>query len=329
MFWQNLKKPFFALAPMADVTDIAFRQIIAKYSNHGQKNGGPDVFFTEFVSCDGLCSEIGRKVLLKDLKFTKKEQPIIAQVFGSNPENFKKCAKIIKKLGFSGIDINMGCPDKKIEKQGAGAALIKNPELAREIIKQTKISAKTMPVSIKTRIGYNKNIAQEWIAELLKEKPAAITIHARTRKEMSNVPANWDEIAKIVKLRDKINSNTLIIGNGDIKNLEHGRKLAKKTGVDGVMIGRGIFGNPWFFNKKLDYKQISQQEKLKVLLEHTKLFEKLLIKPGIKNFAVMKKHFKAYTLGFASIKNLRVKLMKVQNYKDVEKIVNEYEDLII
>ena len=312
-FWQTLKKPFFTIAPMADVTDIVFRKMIVKYSEAGKPHGGPDVFYTEFVSCDGLCSKEGRENLLKDLKFGSKERPIVAQVFGSKPDNFFKCAKIIKKLGFDGIDINMGCPDKKIEKQGAGSALIKNPELAREIIRQTKKGAGQMPVSIKTRIGYNKNILEEWVGELLKEKPAAIAIHARTRKEMSNVPADWDAIRDAVKLRDKIKSKTIIIGNGDVKDLKDAKKKAKKTSADGIMIGRGIFGNPWFFNEKIEYGQISRQEKIKALLEHATLFEKLLIKNNIKNFAVIKKHFKAYTLGFRDAKELRIKLMKTTN----------------
>jgi len=321
-FWQKLKKPFFTIAPMADVTDIAYRVIIAKYSEAGKSHGGPDVFYTEFVSCDGLCSKEGRKKLLKDLKFSDKERPIVAQVFGSKPDNFLKCAKIIKKLDFDGIDINMGCPDKKIEKQGAGAALIKNPELAREIIKQTKKGAGNMPVSVKTRIGYNKNIIKDWIGELLKEDPAAIAIHARTRKEMSDGPANWTAIQNAVKLRDKIQSKTLIIGNGDVKSLEDGKIKAKETGADGIMVGRGIFGNPWFFNEKVKYDKISQKEKIKVLVEHAKLFEELLIKNDIKKFAVMKKHFKAYTLGFRGAKELRIKLMKISNFKEVERVMH-------
>ena len=320
-FWQKLKKPFFTIAPMADVTDIAFRKMIVKYSATGKPYGGPDVFYTEFVSCDGLCSKEGQKHLLNDLKFSAKERPIVAQVFGSNPDNFFKCAKIIKKLGFDGIDINMGCPDKKIEKQGAGSALIKTPALAREIIQQTKKGAENMPVSVKTRIGYNKNILKDWISELLKEEPAAIAIHARTRKEMSNVPAHWDAVSEAVKYRDSIKSKTLIIGNGDVKDLKDAQNKAKETGADGIMIGRGMFGNPWFFNRKVEYNKISREEKIKALLEHTKLFEKLLIKPGIKNFAVMKKHFKAYTLGFKGAKELRIKLMKTAD-NDQLSIIN-------
>jgi len=323
-FWQKLKKPFFAIAPMADVTDIAFRQIIAKYSDAGTPCGGPDVFYTEFVSCDGLCSGEGKKKLIKDLKFSEKERPIIAQIFGSKPDNFYKCAQIIKRLGFDGIDINMGCPYDKIEKQGAGAALINKPELAREIIRQTKKGAGTMPVSVKTRIGYNKVITRKWIREILKEKPVALAIHARTRKQMSDAPANWRAVKIAAELRNEIESKTLIIGNGDVKSMKDGYKKAKQTGADGIMVGRGIFGNPWFFNTKIEYNQITPQEKLKVLLEHTKLFEKLLIKKNIKNFAVMKKHFKSYTCGFKGAKELRIKLMNTSIYKEVEKVIKSF-----
>ena len=194
-FWQKLaenKKPFFALAPMADVTDIAERQMLTKY-------GKPDVLYTEFVSCDGLMSE-GRKVLIKDLRFKKNEHPIVAQFFGSKPENFLGCAKLAKELGFDGFEINMGCPDKSVMKQGAGAMLMKNSKLAREIIRAAKKGAGDMPVSVKTRIGFNKNEIETWLPELLAEKPAVITIHGRTKKEMSDVEAHWNVIKRAVEI---------------------------------------------------------------------------------------------------------------------------------
>ena len=179
-FWEKLNKPIFVLAPMADVTDAAFRRIIAKY-------GKPDVFWTEFVSADGLtlAPEEGRKKLLRDLEYSESERPIVAQFFTSNPENMKKAAELAVELGFDGIDINMGCPDKSVEKQKAGAALIKNPKLAREIIRAAKAGAGSLPVSVKTRLGYNKDELETWLPELLAEEPAVVTIHARTRKEMS------------------------------------------------------------------------------------------------------------------------------------------------
>jgi len=310
-FWKKLKKPFFVLAPMADVTDVAFREIIAKH-------GRPDVFWTEFVSVDGLVSEKGREKLLVDFLYSKKQKPIIAQIFGAKPENFYECAKLIKSLGFDGIDINMGCPDKKVEKQGAGAALMKNPKLAREIIEATKRGAGGLPVSVKTRIGYNKDITEEWIGALLETGLDAITIHARTRKEMSKVPANWDTVRRAVRLAK--GTGTLIIGNGDVLDLEDAKKKAKETGVDGVMLGRAIFGNPWLFNKRK--KSITVKEKLEALIEHTKLFESKLGKH--KNFAIMKKHYKAYVSGFDGAKELRVRLMEADNAKEVEGVVKSF-----
>lgn len=334
-FWNKLKKPFFCLAPMADVTDCAFRQIIAKY-------GKPDVFWTEFVSADGLAHPIARKKLLFNLKFSKKEKPIVAQIFGSQPENIKKAAALCKKLGFDGIDINMGCPDRSVEKQHSGAALMKNPKLAKEIIQAAKDGAEGLPISVKTRIGYNKDEIDTWIREILREDIAALTVHLRTRKEMSNAPAHWDLMKDIVKMRDEINPNILIIGNGDVRDLDDAKQKIIETGCDGVMLGRAIFGNPWLFNKnkinskfsrvlgsprpaRPDHSKIlidSIFMKLGIVIEHTKLFEKMLGKH--KNFAVMKKHFKAYVNGFDGAKELRVKLMETENASQVQKIINDF-----
>lgn len=331
-FWQKLKKkkgkkPILVLAPMADVTDSAFRAIIAKY-------GKPDVLWTEFVSADGLCS-IGKKKLMPMLKFSVKEKPIIAQLFGSNPVNMKKASVMVAKLGFSGIDINMGCPDRKIEKQNSGSAHIKNPTLAREIIRSVKEgvlkSGKNIPVSVKTRIGYNKNELETWLPQILLENPALVTIHARTRKEMSDVPARWEHIKQAVEIRDQLKSDALIFGNGDIRNISEAKIKAKETGADGVMIGRGIFGNPFLFSDKypkkpLDLKNKKDRDfiikKLKVLMEHSFLFEKLLGKS--KNFAVMKKHFKAYVSNWDGAKELRVLLMNTNNSKEVKLIISKY-----
>lgn len=317
-FWANLKKPFFVLAPMADVTDAAFRQMIAKYSRHGEEGGGPDVFWTEFVSADGLCSP-GRDIIKRDLAFSDREHPIVAQIFGSNPEHMKKTAELIKELGFDGIDINMGCPDKSIEKQGAGASMMKTPELAKECILATMEGAAGLPVSVKTRVGYNKENLDEWITTILETKPAVITVHARTRKEMSLVPAQWDYVARAKKLAE--GTGTLIIGNGDVHSLTDGKEKALATGADGVMVGRAIFGTPWFF----DHNRTTPptiREKFEILIEHTKLYEKLL--GDIKNFAIMKKHYKAYVHGFDGAKDLRVKMMDAKNAAEVEAIVREF-----
>ena len=313
-FWKKLPKPFFCLAPMADVTDAAFRQIICKY-------GKPDVFWTEFVSADGLASP-GREVLKNDLIYTKGEHPIVAQLFSAHPEKMREASKLVAELGFDGIDINMGCPDRSIEKQGAGAAMMKNMKIAGEVIQAAKDgikdAKKDIPVSVKTRIGYNKNQISEWIPFLLDQNIDALTVHARTRKEMSLVPARWEHIKEIVEIRNKMGVKTKIIGNGDVESLEQGRKLANETGCDGIMIGRGIFGNPWLFSEKIP----TVKQKLKVLVEHTKLFEKILGKH--KNFYVMKKHYKAYVNGFDGAKELRIKLMETKNAKEVEIIIKEF-----
>ena len=316
-FWDKIKKPVFCLAPMADVTDCAFRQIIAKYSK-------PDVFWTEFVSADGLVHPVARKKLLIDLKYSKSEHPIVAQIFGGKSENIKRASALCKKLGFDEIDINMGCPDRSIEKQSAGAALIKNPKLAREIIQAAREGGGGLPISVKTRIGYY-SFDKEWIENLLKENLAALVVHLRTRKEMSDVPAHWELVPEIIKLRDKISSQTLIIGNGDVVDIDDARRKCKESGCDGVMLGRAIFGNPWLFaQKEKVLKKLfpDVRSKLKVMVEHTKLFEKMLGK--YKNFAIMKKHFKAYVNGFEGAKELRIKLMETENARQVKTITDNF-----
>ncbi len=330
-FWKNLKKPIMVLAPMADVTDPAFRRIIAKYSRHGNppagEGGGPDVFWTEFVSADGLFLG-GKEALLRDLEFSEEERPIVAQFFTAKPEMMRKASELAVELGFDGIDINMGCPDRSIEKQGAGASLIKNPKLAREIIREAKAGAGDLPVSVKTRTGYNRDEidppAGGWISELLKEEPAVLTLHARTRKEMSKVPARWETVKRAVEIRDEMGSETLIFGNGDVLDIFDAKQKAKETGADGVMLGRAIFGNPWLFDE--NKREVSIEEKLRVMVEHTKLFEELLMDPsaGGKNFAIMKKHYKAYVNGWDGAKELRMKLMETENAEQVEKIVKQY-----
>jgi len=322
-FWEKLNKPFFCLAPMSDVTDVAFRFILARYGKN-RENKNSIVFWTEFVSADGLCNKLGRKKLSHILKYSESERPIVAQVFGANPENMEKACRYIASLGFDGIDINMGCPDKSVVSQGAGAGLIKTPELARKIIqaahKGIESAGSHIPVSVKTRVGFNKEEIDTWIPELLKEDISALTIHLRTAKELSLVPANWNYIKKIKELIKKSGKEILLIGNGDVKDLKDAESKALQYGCDGIMIGRGIFGNPWFFSGKLS----SPEEKLEVLIEHTQIFDKELLKPKHKNFAVMKKHFKAYVNGFEGAKELRVKLMETENAKEVEKIIKDF-----
>ncbi len=319
-FWKQLKKPIFAIAPMADVTDAAFRRMIATY-------GKPDVMWTEFVSCDGLCSR-GKDALIQDLIYDERERPIIAQVFGANPEHFYRTAQLLQELGFDGIDINMGCPDKNIQKQNAGAKLIQNPKLAQEIIRETKRGAGKLPVSVKTRIGYVKNTIDEWLPYILETEPAAITIHGRTKKEMSDVPAHWDVIARGVEMTKRYygeKDRPFVLGNGDVQTLEEAFQKVREYGVDGVMVGRGLFGNPWFFadmdamksGTEVRSQEIPLRQKMSVMLEHTELFERLFGEN--KRFDVMKKHYKAYVHGFDGAKELRVKLMAARNTEEVRK----------
>ena len=306
---------------MADVTDVAFRGIIAEHSRHGQPGGGPDVFYTQFVSCDGLCSP-GRKALLHDLRYNEIERPIVAQIFGSNPDTFHETAQLLGELGFDGIDINMGCPDRSVEKQGAGAALIKDPARAKELIRAVKAGAPNIPVSVKTRVGYNKDELDRWLPQILEEEPAVVTIHARTRKEMSKVPARWEDVKRAVEIAR--GSGTLIVGNGDVETVAQGEQLAAESGADGVMIGRGIFGNPWLFDRTTTREEIPLAERLRVMVLHTKRFEELL--GNVKNFAIMKKHYKAYVTGFDGAKDLRIQLMEAKNAAEIESMITDFLD---
>jgi tRNA-dihydrouridine synthase len=394
-FWEEMKKPIFCLAPMADVTDAAFRQIIcicsksrktfsslsthksllafssARLSQPAQGTLGKVfrdfVTYTEFVSADGLvlAPNEGKKKLLKNLEYSEIERPIVAQLFTSRPEMMEKVAELVTELGFDGIDINMGCPDKNIQKQCAGAALMKNPKLAREIIAAAKIgikkaaeklNKKEIPLSVKTRLGYSKDELETWLPEILAENPAAVIVHARTKKEMSKVPANWERIKRAVEIRDELQNfstpqpqkctdifllknsscsrqsrsqgisavvvpknleKTLIIGNGDVKDIADAKNKCEETGADGVMIGRAIFGNPWLF---AGYEP-TNEERLKVLLEHIKLFDEKFA--GVKSFDIMKKHFREYLKG-PELRDLKYKLMRAENAKEAEKIIKNY-----
>jgi tRNA-dihydrouridine synthase len=328
-FWEKLKKPIIAMAPMANVTDAAFRRMFAEL-------GKPDIFWTEFVSVEGLLSK-GREQLLVDFWKSEAERPIVAQIFGSKPEQFEEVTKMIRELGFDGIDINMGCPDNGVEKSGAGASLIKMPELACEIIRATKRGAGGLPVSVKTRLGYRlTGEMTKWLSTLLKEDLAALTVHLRTRNEMSDVPAHWDLAPQIVALRDQLAPKTVLLGNGDAATLEEAHTRVKESGMDGVMVGRGMFGNPWFFNEALGGHAPSTHEKLTRMIEHAELFERLyksnLPRPvrGVaaerpfKNFDIMKKHFKAYCSGFDEAKELRIKLMTTDNAAQVREITEAF-----
>lgn len=293
---------------MEDVTDAAFRSVIAEY-------GKPDVFWTEFTSADGLmrAAEGGRKKLLKKLEFSEVEHPIVAQLFTHVPEYMEQAASLCEELGFDGIDINMGCPDKKVEKQGCGAALIKDPAHAQLLIRAAKRGASKTPISVKTRSGYKSDAEMSvWVSTLLSEEVAALTLHARTRKDLSLVPARWGLVRQAVELRNSLGVSTIIIGNGDVKDIPDARKKVEETGCDGVMLGRAIFGNPWLF---AEYTP-TPEERLSGLLRHLELFEELL--PDT-NYAVMKKHFKAYIHGWGHAKALRSLLMETKSLEEARR----------
>lgn len=357
-FWQKIPTPFLVVAPMADVTDAPFRRLIAKYSAHTRADGtigGPAVMWTEFVAADGLvcATKEGKRKLMADLLYTEAERPIVAQLFSRTPEHMEYATALCRELGFDGVDINMGCPDRSIEKQGCGAAMIKTPEVAVAVIEAAKRGAKMgeaggIPVSVKTRLGYNQDELEIWLPRLLSTAPAALTLHARTRKDMSKVPARWERVAAAVALRDELGVPTRIIGNGDILSRADGLAKIAATGADGGMVGRALFGNPWFFHptKRLPLKlsalpthgvdrdtivssdqsdtgveYVSLEERLRVLVEHTKLFTELL---PHKSFATMKKHYKAYVGGFPGASELRVSLMAAQNPEEVEQLVEGF-----
>jgi len=317
MLWEKLKKPFFVMAPMKDVTDVAFRALVAKC-------GAPDVFWTEFVSADGLyhTREIKKmkdeeNPLLRDLAFNKNERPIVAQIFSSKPEMIAYAAKLVAELGFDGVDINMGCPDRTVEKQGAGASLMKNPALAVELITAAKTSG--LPVSVKTRVGYNKESLDEWLTVLLETNLTAITLHLRTRKELSLVPADWELMQKAVEIRNRVNPNVLLIGNGDVQDLEDARIKIAESGCDGAMLGRAMFGNPWVFAGRKS-EDTPLRDKLAALIELAHDFEK--ISPP-KSFAVLKKHIKAFVTGFDGAADLRARLMEANSAADLERVLRE------
>lgn len=310
--WQSLKKPIFILAPMDDVTDTVFRQIIGDLAP-------PDLYFTEFTSVDGMVSEQGREPVSRRLQFTEKERPIIAQIWGNDPEKFFKASQMVKEMGFDGIDINMGCPEKSVVKRGMCSGLINHPELAAEIIKATKQGSGGLPVSVKTRLGMKEIETEDWLGHLLKQDIAALIVHGRTVREMSKVPAHWDEIGKAVELRNKIAPQTLVIGNGDIISYQDGLDKVKEYNLDGIMIGRGIFKNLWIFDPSGKTPDWDLNQRLEQLLKHTQLFVETW--GSNKSFAILKKFFKCYLSDFEGAAELRAEFMETKNLENVERLV--------
>ncbi|EOT45298.1 MULTISPECIES: tRNA dihydrouridine synthase [Enterococcus] len=313
-FWAELPKPFFILAPMEDVTDVVFRHVV-------KEAGAPDVFFTEFTNSDSYCHPDGKDSVRGRLVFTEDEQPVVAHIWGDKPEFFREMSIGMAEMGFKGLDINMGCPVPNVAERGKGSGLIRRPDMAAELIEAAKAGG--IPVSVKTRIGFEQiDELEGWITHLLEQDIVNLSVHLRTRKEMSKYPAHWDMIPKIVELRDKIAPQTLITINGDIPDRKTGLELVEKYGVDGVMIGRGIFKNPFAFEK--EPKEHSSKELLDLLKLQLDLQDKYseLVPRSIVG---LHRFFKIYVKGFPGANDLRVQLMNTKSTAEVRAILAEFE----
>jgi tRNA-dihydrouridine synthase len=312
-FWNNLPKPFFILAPMESVTDVVFRHVIASAAK-------PDIFFTEFVNTSSFCSEKGKDSTKERLFFTDDEQPIVAQIWSNKPDEFTKMSIELAKMGFSGIDINMGCPDKSVVKTGSGSALIRSPQLAGKLISAAKVSG--LPVSVKTRIG-DISVTEwyDWIEFLLRQDIANLTVHLRTRSEMSKVSAHFELIPEIKKLRDEIAPKTLLTINGDIRDRQHGLELVNKYKIDGIMIGRGVFENSFAF--ELKKREHGHPELVKLLNLHLDLYDNYSTKLVPRKYDPIKRFFKIYIRNFPGASEIRDKLMHTTNTSEAREIINQ------
>jgi len=310
-FWQELPAPFFVLAPMEAVTDVVFRHVV-------EAAGGPDVYFTEFTNAASYFSEKGRASTRGRLAFTEDEQPIVAQIWGTNPEHFEFMAKGLKEQGYKGIDINMGCPAKDVVKTGAGSGLIRDPERAAELIAAAKKSG--LPISVKTRLGdLRTDEWTAWLTHILKQDVVNLTIHLRTRKEMSKVPSHFELLHDIKKLRDEIAPQTLLTINGDIRDREHGLELVNEYGVDGVMIGRGIFSDPYAFAK--EKKERTRDELIGLLTMQLDLFDKYNEELEPRKYDPLKRFFKIYVRGFEGAAELRDAMMHTKTTAEVRALI--------
>lgn len=365
-FWQKIDKPIIGLSPMDGVTDASFRFITAKY-------GGPDVTFTEFVNVE--TAFFAPQTFIKDLTYDPIERPVVAQIYGHTPEMFYKVAHIVCELGFDGLDINMGCPAKKVAAKGSGAALIRTPELARTIIqsarqgiqdwrdgqtladigidpefrtridlakrlrdrKETAVERCWIPLSVKTRIGYDCVVVEEWMQTLLAENLAAITLHGRTLKQGYKGYADWEAIGRAVEIAK--NSATLILGNGDLKHMDAVCRRVRETGVDGVLFGRAAQGNPWIFRAKDRVKQalrsavdvtiqapsVGLEERFRVLIEHSRHFEEHSM---IRSFVGMRKHLAWYCCGSPGAAELRAQMVRVSHIEEVVQCLRAYAETL-
>ena len=361
-FWRKIPKPIIGLAPMDGVTDASFRHITAKH-------GAPDVTLTEFVNIQSAL--YSPHTLLKDFTYSEIERPVVAQIYGKTPELFYKVAHIVCELGFDGLDINMGCPAKKVAASGCGAALIRAPDLAREIIRAARQGIKDwhdgqtlkdvgfdnemieqlgganddrnglsadperrlIPVSVKTRLGYDRIVIEDWLGTLLTEKPAAISLHGRTLEQGYKGEANWSAIARAVGVA--AGTGTLILGNGDVRDLREVVERVRQTGVDGVLIGRGAQGDPWMFRAKDAVKQalregrqvspdttpVDMEERFRVVVEHSEHFERFC---GRSRFVAMRKHLTWYCRNFRGAAEMRARMTRANSAEDVRRCLAEF-----
>lgn len=310
-FWVELPKPFYILAPMEAVTDVVFRHVIAEAA-------APDVWFSEFTNATGWAAA-GDKAIGGRLIKTDDEQPIVAQLWGVAPDAMAQLAQHCKTLGYHGIDINMGCPDKSATKSGGGAAMICNPENAAEIVAAAKTSG--LPVSVKTRLGYSRiDEWRDWLTHILQQDIANLTIHLRTKKEMSKVPAHFELIPAIKQLRDEIAPHTLLTINGDIRDRAHGDELVAATGVDGVMIGRGVFHNPFAFST--DQQPRSRGVLLGLLSKQLDLYDHYYTQTG-RPYDTLKRFYKIYVRDFDGAAELRDKLMHTKSTSEVRELLSQ------
>ena len=314
---------------MEDVTGTVFRELILSISDPSVLK----VLFTEFTSTDGLMDHRGFERVSERLitniseiaRLKQDNAKLVAQIWGNNPDKFRQSAELISKMGiFDGIDINMGCPVKKVVKKSTCSALIKMPELAKEIVLATK-EGTNLPVSVKTRIGFNEIITEEWVIHLLEVKPAALTIHGRTQKMQSDGQADWNEIKKAVDLRNATCPETVMLGNGDVLSFEDGIEKVKMTGVEGIMVGRGVFQNPWMFKKEI--QEVSVDERIRVMELHVKRYERTW--GGIKNVNILKRFFKIYTNSFRGAANFRANLMETKSYNDIYRVIEGFSQRLL
>jgi tRNA-dihydrouridine synthase len=312
-FWRELPRPFFILAPMEDVTDVVFRHVVSKA-------GKPDVFFTEFTNSDSYCHPEGMQSVRGRLTFTEDEQPIVAHIWGDKPEYFRQMSIGMAELGFRGIDINMGCPVPNVTQNGKGSGLIRRPDVAAELIQAAKAGG--LPVSVKTRLGF-KDVDEwrDWLTHILKQDIVNLSIHLRTREEMSKVDAHWELIPEIKKLRDEVAPDTLLTINGDIPDRQTGLKLAQEYGVDGVMIGRGIFKNPFAFEK--EPREHSTEEYLDLLRLQLDLQDKYSEEVP-RSITGLHRFFKIYVKGFPGASELRSQLMNTKSTDEVRALLDHF-----